>query len=314
MPIELPRISARNLPTVVDAIVLFPDDQESGLSVLLETTIDEAQNLFAAARLLGMIDDSGGVMELARMMERATVIDRRTLLRHYVERFDAFRYWKRRIGQGFEPLEAARETKTIYEIDNGAADTRDWFLDVGVFCGSIQEDGVKVSPVSGKSIELGSVVADILNRGESAIASIEGYLGPAVWAKLALPVRDHLTRAAERLSENAPPDEIVRSVGLGLDAYLAETGEEEVGGYANQALTLGQTVQKLHDDAVIVSKQKNVLGYATAIRNAAEHPDTDADLPGASWALSTKTAQSYLRVALDTIRSVDARREGRYEL
>ena len=143
---------------------------------------------------------------------------------------------------------------------------------------------------------------------------MEHSLGPARWGKLPESVREHLTRAAERLSENAPPDEVVRSVGLGLDAYLSDLGEQAVGGYANQGFTMGQAIAQLAQDGVIVRKQKQILEYALAMRNAAEHQDTDPDIQPNSWSVNPKSAQTCLRVALDAIRSIDGVGEGRYEI
>lgn len=314
MALTLPQITARNLPLVIDAFAYYEGDVEEGLEKLLEATQEQAQNLLEAARLLGMTDGAGQLSEIAKLIEHATVVDRRALLRHYVEIFEPFFHWKRRIAQGFDPTEAARQTKVIFDITNTAAETRDWMLDVGMVSGAIQEEGINVTPVSGKAVDLGSVIADILNRTESATASLESYVGPAVWAKIPEPAREHLTRAASRLSENAPADEVVRAVGLGLDAYLSDFGEQAVGGYADQTMTMGATINKLVEDGLIVSKQRQVLGYITAMRNAAEHPDTDGDIQPGSWSLNPKSAQSCLRVALDAIRSIDARSEGRFEL
>lgn len=69
----------------------------------------------------------------------------------------------------------------------------------------------------------------------------------------------------------------------------------------------------LHTDGVIVTKQKNAPEYLVALRNAAEHPDTDADLGPASWTINPKAAVTHLRVGLDMIRSVEAKGQGRFE-
>lgn len=314
MPVTLPRVSARKLQAVIEAHAYYPSDVAAGLETLLETTNDEATSLLAAAELLRMTDQNGSPSEVASLMESATLVDRRALLRYYVEDFAPFAHWKRRVAQGFDPLDAARQTKAIFEITNSSADIRDWFIELGVFSGAIQEDGTKIAPVTGKPIELGSVVADILNRGESAVSSLESYLGPATWGTLPETTREHLVRAVERLSQNAPSDEVVRAVGLGMDVYLTALGEQVIGGYANQGFTMGQVINQLEQDGVIVTKQKQVLGNVLALRNAAEHQDTDADIHPDSWSINPKSAQTCLRVALDIVRSIDARQQGRHEL
>ena len=132
-------------------------------------TANSAALFHAPPRLTGFTPASAVANEQVTIngssLEHATLVDRRSLLRHYVERFEPFAHWKRRIAQGFDPIEAARHARAIYDITNSAADTRDWFLDLGVFSGAIQEEGTKVAPVSGKAIDLGRVVADILTRG-----------------------------------------------------------------------------------------------------------------------------------------------------
>ncbi len=107
---------------------------------------------------------------------------------------------------------------------------------------------------------------------------------------------------------------MVRSAGLGLNLYLSHVGEQVVGGYGTQLATLGQVADRLRRDGVIVTKQRDVLDYLVAMRNAAEHPDTDPDINPERWTINPKSAQTYLRVSLDIIRTVEAKRSNRHEL
>jgi hypothetical protein len=309
---KLPRISPRNLPLVIDAIAHFPDDPRSGLQTILETESATAGRHFEAAEMLGLIDSSGTPAELASLMRDASVVERREILRHYVEAFPAYAAWKRRVGQGFDPLEAARMVKAVYSIEDTPADTRDWLLSLGAYCGSIRDDGLTISPVQSTGPELGSLISNVLNRREGVVEVLSGYIGEAAWDKLPESVKEHLRVALDKLAEGAPPDEAVRESGLAMDKFMSDLGESLKGGYTGK--TMGQVADQLQADSFLVKKQKGYTAYGVNIRNAAEHPDTDADLGGDRWTITGPSALTYLRVVLDFIRSATAKQEGRYEL
>jgi hypothetical protein len=297
---------------VVDAYEFRPTDVVQGIRELLGVADSAARDLLENAVLLEMVDSSGRPRELASLMSEASVIERRELVRFYLERFDPYKTWKQRVRQGFDPLEAARYTKAIYGIDESAADVRDWFMGVGAYCGSVREDGVNVVPTEAGRPELGSLISGILNRGEAITAVLSSYLEVRTWEKLPEPVREHLSNALAKLINNDPPDEVVREAGLALDLFMSDLGENLTGGYTG--LTMGQVAQKLKTDGLLVTKHGGLTAYAVQVRNAAEHPDTDADLGGDRWTITGKSAMSYVRVVLDTIRSSSAKIDGRFEL
>lgn len=309
---DLPVFSARNLPFVIDAIADFPDSPEAGLESLLDISGADAKALFEAAKLLGLVDAAGQPGELASLIRVASVIERREIVRFYVERFETYAYWKRRIEQGFDALEAARQAKAVGGLSQSAAEVRDRFIDLGTYCGSIKESDTTFEATKGSSPSLGSLISTVLNKQQSIQEVLADYVGEPVWAKLPQPVREHLEVSLGKIAENSPPDEAVREAGLAMDKYMEDVGNTLRGGYSGK--TMGQSAVQLHADGILRSKHKGYTEYGTKIRNAAEHPDTDADLAGGSWTISARTAVTYLRAVLDFIRSTDAAVGGRHEL
>ncbi|MCY3577532.1 MAG: hypothetical protein OXH53_09490 [bacterium] len=310
---DIPAISARNLPFVIDALLDFPDDPRSGLVRLLDVSEGEAGGLFDAARLLGLIDAGDRPADLASLMRTASLVARRDFLRHYLERFHPYADWKRRLGQGFDELEAARQIRAIHSIEQSPAQIRDRFIDLGTYCGSISENATGFVVTKGAEPDLGRLVSSIINDSQSAEEVLIDYLGTVrVWEKLPSPVREHLLVAMAKLTAADSPDEAVREAGLAMDKYMEDVGNSLHGGYSG--MTMGQSAQKLLDDAVLCQKHRGYTEYGTKLRNAAEHPDTDAELNGDSWSFSARTAVTYVRSVLDFIRSADAAVEGRHEL
>ena len=181
---NLPPFSARTIAYVVDAYSHFPSNPIEGLEKLLEIDTATATALLEAAKLLGLIDPQNQVAELASLVRDASVVERRELIRFYVERFAPFAEWKRRVAQGYEPLDAARHVKAIYEIEETPAAVRDWFLDLGLYCGSLKEEPSSVVPVTASIPSLGSLVGAALSGRESVIEVLSDYLGQALWRKL----------------------------------------------------------------------------------------------------------------------------------
>lgn len=310
---KLPPVAARNLSFVVDAHAHFDGDAVRGLQALMGVSETAAKRLVENAILLGLLHADGTVAELASLIREASVVERREILRFYLERFPPFAEWKRRVVQGFDPLEAARLTKPVFDIEDTPAEMRDWFLDLATHTGSVREEGAVTVPSAAGRMDTGSLISGILNRQESASDALSAYLGEQLWRKLPDPVRDHLNAAISKLANNEAPDEIVREAGLALDKYVSDLGTSVVGaGYAG--LTLGQAAAKLKTDGVILTKHTGYTDYGTQLRNAAEHPDTDAELAHDRWLISTKSSLTYLRVVMDFMRSADAKVGGRYEL
>jgi hypothetical protein len=309
--VKLPSFAARSLPQVIDALAHFPSDHEQGIRELLEIDADRAKALLEGAELLGLIVD-GSPDRLASLIRDASLVERRQILRLYVESFPPYSTWKRKIAQGFEPLEAARQVKAIFTIEDPPAAIRDWFLDLGGYSGSVTEEAPGITPVRGGDVGLGSLLSGLLDSAESRTQALSDYLGPALWAKLPPAATEHLDAALSKLASNEDPSEVVREAGMAMDNYMADLGASVKGGYAG--LTMGQAAKELLDDGLLVSKQQGFTSYGTNLRNAAEHPDTDADLNGARWEITGKGALTYLRVVLDFIRSANAKLEGRFEV
>lgn len=310
---EIPSMSARNLPFVVDALFDFTNDARSGLEKLLDLSAEEADGLFAAAHLLGLIDESDRPSELASMMRTASLVARRDFIRHYLERFVPYADWKRRLSQGFDELDAARQVRAVHSIEQSAAQIRDRFIDLGTYCGSISQSATGLDVTEGAEPDLGRLISSIINDSESAEHALIDYLGSMrTWEKLPLVVREHLLVATAKLTAADPPDEAIREAGLAMDKYMEDVGNSLHGGYSG--MTMGRSAKKLLDDGILRKKHRGYTEYGTSLRNAAEHPDTDAELNGDSWSFSARTAVTYVRSVLDFIRSADAAVEGRYEL
>ena len=310
---DIPAMSARNLPFVVDALFDFAGDARSGLQSLLELTEEEANRLCEAARLLGLVDGSERPAELASMMRTASLVARRDFVRHYLERFIPYADWKRRLGQGFDELEAARQVRAVHSIEQRPAQIRDRFIDLGTYCGSISQSATGFDVTKGAEPDLGRLVSSIINDSQSAEGALIDYMGSMrTWEKLPTSVREHLLVAIAKLTSAEPPDEAVRAAGLAMDKYMEDVGNSLHTGYSGK--TMGQSAKKLLDDGVLRQKHRGYTEYGTRLRNAAEHPDTDAELNGESWSISARTAVTYVRSVLDFIRSTDAAVEGRHEL
>jgi hypothetical protein len=187
-------------------------------------------------------------------------------------------------------------------------------IGLGTYCGAVREEAVSVVPVEAQRPPLGSLISDILNRTESATGVLAAYVGEQSWPKLSSPVREHLLTALSKIVNNDPPDEAVREAGMAMDKFMAELGTAQATAPYN-GLTMGQSAQQLQTDGVLVSKHKGFTSYGVQVRNGAEHPDTDADLPSdARWSINTNTSTTYLRVVLDFMRSALSRVDGRFEL
>lgn len=310
---DIPAMSARNLPFVVDALFDFVDDARAGLQSLLGLSEGEAKALFEVARLLGLVDDREQPAELASMMRTASLVARRDFVRHYLERFAPYADWKRRVGQGFDELEAARQVRAVHSIVQSAAQIRDRFIDLGMYCGSISQSATGFDVTKGAEPDLGRLISSIINDSQSAEEALIEYMGSMrTWEKLPTSVREHLLVAIAKLTSADPPDEAVRAAGLAMDKYMEDVGNSLHAGYSGN--TMGQSAKQLLDDGVLREKHRGFTEYGTRLRNAAEHPDTDAELNGESWSISARTAVTYVRSVLDFIRSTDAAVEGRYEL
>ena len=307
-------LSPRNLGFVIEAAALDPSDLRGALQTLLDANQTAAEHLIENARLIGLLDSSDKPGELAGLIRYASLVERRDIIRFYLERFKPFEDWKRRIAQGFDPNEASRIVKRAHGIDEAPAEVRDWMLGVGTYSGSIREEAVTVIPVEASRPSLGGLISDILNRSQSATGVLSTYVGEQSWGKLSDQVREHLLASLSKIVNNEPPDEAIREAGMAVDRFMSDLGTAQTTrNYSG--MTMGQAAQQLQTDSILVSKHKGYTSYAVQLRNGAEHPDTDQDLPtGAQWGITTNTSTTYLRVSLDFMRAALSKVDNRYEL
>jgi hypothetical protein len=312
--LNLRPLSPRDLGFVIEAAALNPADLRGALQTLIDISPGAADRLVENAKLIGLLDASEQPGELASLIRYASLVERRDIIRFYLERFEPFQDWKGRIAQGFDANEASRLVKRAHNIDEAPAEVRDWMLGLGMYCGSVREEAVSVIPVEAERPSVGGLISDILNRSQSARSVLSTYVGEQSWEKLSEPVREHLLASLAKIVNNEPPDEAVREAGLAVDKFISDLGTAQTT-HPYTGMTMGQSAQQLHADGVLVSKQKGFTGYSVQLRNGAEHPDTDPELPqGDRWSINTNTSTTYLRVSLDFIRSALSKVDGRYEL
>jgi hypothetical protein len=87
---RLPSFSPRMLPQVLDAYADSPTAPIEGIKTLLEVDDAGANALVEAAKLLELIREDDSFGEIASLIRTASLVERRELIRFYVERFPPY--------------------------------------------------------------------------------------------------------------------------------------------------------------------------------------------------------------------------------
>ena len=317
MPRAFSPATAEQIVAVVEAVVANGKASTSEFVAEFGDLTDvQATNALTLAVDLGFLKKSGSNYsidsQVCKLLRSPNDEEKAAILRVMLESYDPFLVFREQIEATESAQTAARQTKTLLDIDAHREEIKDTLLSLATFSGAlIPASGGKYErdskAISNLLHELAVACADL----SAAIHRVREEIGPD--ASNVVSHKNVITPLAAGLRFAAAGDgrEAVVNAGNAIDTFL-----DEFAGRAGVSLAgatgINGKLDKLQQTNALPRKLVFKGKYLGHIRNAADHGN-DSDINDA-WAIHEGTGRAYVFVACSFIFSVVAKENNRHEI
>jgi hypothetical protein len=317
MPRAFSPTTAEQLLSAVQAVVGHGNKPDSTfVSQFADLTVAQAEAALGLAVDMGLIAKSATRYSvkspLCRFLDTFDQARRAAVLRILVETYEPFVVFRERLISTDSATEAARQTKTLLDLDAHREEVKDTLVSLGTYSRAFQiEAGGKYLPDPEILDDSLQDAADHCGDIAAAEARIRAQIGEQAAAAISrddviVPLSTALLRAkgADGVGAVVNAGNAVESF---LDTLAAARGVNVVGAAGiNARLDRFQQLPRQ-----LPRKLDHIGRYLGHIRNAADHGTGDPDVNNASWSVRSHTGLEYVFVACSFISNCWGFHQGR---
>ena len=219
---------SRDLAFVALFFTGLVSNSRDDISGFLDLVPDYTRRALKAASLLGIVGEDSATgkfrkVEATKLFAFCKRLSHPNLFRCHLEQFPPFRHFKSRIMISVEPLQAAREVKSLFNITSDAHLIRDILVNWGTYAGALQRlDGIEISSTSTDFVM--DAGPGIIVELYSQQAEIEQYIRKQ-WSKktndfVPNDVVNNLVIGSSKTANEQPFREIILPLGNAFEDYL----------------------------------------------------------------------------------------------
>ena len=307
MALAIPDASGSNIVAMVDLVVMSPGATAADCAAFADIPETRASDALAAAELLGLLRPDGqGYAQTdwrAEVLAAGSVDQKRQIFRAQLERFEPYVYVRLRMIQGFDILQACREARARFALENQPAVIRDIFLNWGLHARSLVGDPPGPDTSAGIDSPLAAVIDPILDAGNAVEEFVSDALTPALYVGLDQGVRDNLLLGVRRFLNQEEPRSVGQPLGIAFEDYLRSVaGAAGVDVSTKNGIT--EVGIELRSQHLIAKKHIALVQAVGAIRIAIEH-GIDAD-EGHEWQITTQGLRLLVATVMLGIKSISS--------
>jgi hypothetical protein len=307
MALAIPDAAGSNIVAMIDLVVMRPGATVSDCAAFADIPEQRAAEALAAAELLGLVRQDGqGHAALdwrAEMLAAGSVDQKRQVIRAQLERFEPYAYVRLRMIQGFDILQACREARVRFDIENQPAVIRDVFSNWGLYARSLVGDPPTPDTSLGIDSPLAAVIDPILATRNAVEEFVSDALTPALYIGLDQAIRDNLLLGVRRFLNQEEPRSVGQPLGIAFEDYLRSVAQT-VGVDVSTKNGITEVGMELRTQGAIAKKHIALIQSVGAIRIAIEH-GIDAD-EGQEWQITTQGLRLLVATVMLAIKSISS--------
>lgn len=307
MPTEFPRATPEHVITAVEAIVASGGKATHDFVMrFADISSSQAAEAIKSGILLGLLKESGSKFAIANpvanLLAVAPPTDKPAVLRVFVEQYEPFEFFRRRLQSTGTASDAAKQTKISLNLDGDKEDIRQALTSMGTYCHSIVDKGGGGLELSSTPLENSlEILITACNDRQSATTAVSEMVGVdnlelLSQSEVVQPLSQALLHSARK-----EPEKAVHAAGNAFESFLVWYGID-TGAPVGSASGINSKLDKLRG-ANKIPKKISLAGYFLGqIRNAADH-GTDDDI-GNTWIICDETGINYVSIACVMIRNI----------
>ncbi len=310
---RFPITTAEHVLNAIEAIIVNqrPVDEQF-ISRFCDIPLESARAALDLAVDLGLLSKGSKLYRdaspLCRYVSIADASGRAAILRIAIESYEPFTRFRDRLVEAGDVTRAAKEIKTVLDLDAHHDDVKNTLINLGTFCQAMVSTGGNHYECTDKAlIDPLRALASICSTNTQALARINEQIGnQAVGLVSQNEVLNPLADALVRANRGDPRGAVV-AAGNAIESYLDALANRLAVSTAG-ATGINAKIEKLTTSKQMPKKLSNVGKYLGHIRNAADH-GIDPDI-GVSWEIRPSTGVEYVFVACSFIGAMTDRELG----
>jgi hypothetical protein len=301
---EFSSATAEQVVAAVEAAVVSQKGTDAAFAAAFaELPPDQAEAALKLAADLGLLKQKTLKFvpdgPLAVLLASPKEQQRGAVLRVALESYEPFRVFRERLLVTGTPAIAARQTKTLLDLDAHHETIKDTLVNLGTYTQALTPEGGGRYGTTEKPLEN---TLQILAKACGDLAASEAAVRKQIGAKASeaasreeviLPLAEALRYAAEGDGRSA-----VLRAGNAVESYLSALGVR-TGVALTGATGINAKLDRFDSAKTLPKKLVHMGKYLGHVRNAADH-GTDPDV-GASWTIRPETGIEYFYVACSFI-------------
>ncbi len=324
MTFELPNTTAELLLRAAEAVSVLGDEASTvEVAAFIGGSPDQhARPGLIAARELGFLrqgldTDHWSADALARLLATSPPGEKAVLLRFRLETFEPYTLFRNRLVAGEKSADAARQTCQKYQLSIDPLDAETVLINWGTYCGGLaygDDQRLLVAVNDDLLTEALAIHENVLAQRDSVQAHIIKNLGVEGAGFATGEILDRLVDSYLGILTGSPPRDALFNLGHALEAFVKKLARVDPAiTLPAHVKTLGAVAAELKTQGRLLPKHHALVAALTALRNAADHAG-DAEIGGATWALSKDAAFAANHLAWIAIRSILAVARGDFSL
>jgi hypothetical protein len=226
------------------------------------------------------------------------------LLNRHLLRYEPFMTFVSLLSKGFDPDRSAQYVITLYELDMDPGLVRSQFLDLGRYAEILTEDAEPEPTVEVESLPTAYVdeLTEALESEAKARLFVHNRLGEEVVSYVDHESIEKLQRALMKFRED--PETAIVDCAAAAETISRDIAEDEGGAESDYSTAngIGQVVQRLSGDDVILKRHLHGANYLGSMRTPGSHGKEKETLE--FWEVDEDVALQVILATLDYIRSL----------
>lgn len=310
--------TAEQVVLVSEAVVaLSPNATASTVAIFTDLPQGHTDKALKLAIDIGLVSQTGQTFSeaspLCRLLRTPHDKERAAVLRIMIESYLPFTVFREELEACNDASVAASRTKAKLDLDCHREDAKDTLLNLATYSGALTVSHGGAYERDSRSMT--NLLLELALGSEevaAAIFTVRKELGDD-----AANIMDHeqmivpLATSLRHASAGGSGREAVLHAGNAVDTFLDWYGQDQGANLAG-ATGINGKLDKLQQQGYLPKKIVFIGKYLGHVRNAADHGN-DTEI-GAPWNVGDGTGRNFVFVAIEFIKSVVAKRTGRFEV
>jgi hypothetical protein len=320
MGFEILLTTAEKVIDVIDAVTCYNTGCNiTEISTFLDIREEHAENALKMGVELKFLSFNSNqffpIKPFAFYLSTSNSIQKVTILRLFLEEYEPYIFFKRRLSISNDKSIAANEVKVKYSLSQHRDEIADTLVSLGTYARSLKTEGAgqyKVCEID-KTPTFYDIIDKVIQDRESAKILLNNLLGEGIVSNLNCVniIEPLITSILELQNIHEDSNSPIVHAANAFESFLVEEATYRTVDLGS-ATGINSKAQKLKDAQCLNTKYFNITKYIGHIRNAADH-GTDSDIH-TIWDITPETSKCYVHIVINAIKVIYNSRSQSYSL